>query len=189
MIIWHEKFEHPQEVVEHLIEKYSDEKFLKGDPPHHEWGQHYTGYHLNPNTWWSNRFGASLGGGFVDQEILNLYLPLLKRVLKICGLKDEQSIYSFTSIWGQLYKKELGAIIDVHNHYSGDTRALLSWVHFIKVPKQKCFYFYLDGKKVYPETQNDSDIIFYPSYAMHGVDKMTEGDDRFVVVGNISKIK
>ena len=25
MIIWHEKFEHPQEVVKHLIEKYSDE--------------------------------------------------------------------------------------------------------------------------------------------------------------------
>ena len=92
MIIWHEQFEHPQEVVKHLIDKYSDEKFLKGDPPHHEWGQHYTGYHLNPNTWWSNRFGASLGGGFVDQEILDLYLPLLKRVLKICGLKDEKSI-------------------------------------------------------------------------------------------------
>ena len=46
----------------------------------------------------------------------------------------------------------------------------------------------IGGKKIYPETQNDSDIIFYPSYAMHGVDKMTEGDDRFVVVGNISKI-
>ena len=160
MIIWHEKFEHSQQVVKHLIEKYSDEKFLKGDPPHHEWGQHYTGYHLNPNTWWNNRFGASLGGGFVDQELMNLYVPKLKSVMKMFGLLDRTSMYSYTSIWGQLYKKELGAIIDVHNHYSGDTRALISWVHFIKVPKQKCFYFQYNDKKVYPETQNDSDIIF-----------------------------
>ena len=28
-------------------------------------------------------------------------------------------------------------------------------------------------------------IIFYPSYAPHGVDKMVEGNDRFVVAGNI----
>ena len=188
MIIWHEKFEHSQQVVEHLIEKYSDEKFLKGDPPHHEWGQHYTGYHLNPNKWLNNMFGASLGGVFVDQEMINLYVPKLKSVMKMFGLLDRTSMYSYTSIWGQLYKKDLGAIIDVHNHYSGDTRALISWVHFIKVPKQKCFYFQYNDKKVYPETQNDSDIIFYPSYAMHGVDKMTEGDERFVVVGNIAKI-
>ena len=165
--------------------KYSAESFLKGDPPDHKWGQHYTGYHLNPNTWWNNRFGASLGGGFVDQELMDLYVPKLKSVMKILGLLDRGSMFTYTSIWGQLYKKELGAVIDVHNHYSGDTRALISWVHFVRVPKQKCFYFYLDGKKIYPETQNDSDIIFYPSYAMHGVDKMTEGDDRFVVVGNI----
>ena len=143
---------------------------------------------MNPNTWWNNRFGASLGGGFVDQELMNLYVPKLKSVMKMFGLLDRTSMYSYTSIWGQLYKKDLGAIIDVHNHYSGDTSALISWVHFIKVPKQKCFYFQYNDKKVYPETQNDSDIIFYPSYAMHGVDKMTEGDERFVVVGNIAKI-
>ena len=94
MIIWHEKFEHPQQVIEHLIEKYYDEKFLKGDPPHHEWGQHYTGYHLNPNTWWNNRFGASLGGGFVDQELMNLYVPKLKSVMKMFGLLDRTSMYS-----------------------------------------------------------------------------------------------
>ena len=160
-------------MVETLIQKYSAEYFLKGDP---DWGQHYTGYHRNPHN------GApTVNGGFIDQELLDLYVPKLKSVMKLFGLLDNKSIYSFTSIWGQLYKKELGAIIDVHNHYSGDTRALLSWVHFVKVPKQKCFYFFLDGKKIYPETQNDSDIIFYPSYAMHGVDKMTEGDERFVV--------
>ena len=105
MIIWHEKFEHPQEVVKHLIEKYSDEKFLKGDPPHHEWGQHYTGYHLNPNTWWNNRFGASLGGGFVDQELMHLYVPKLKSVMKMFGLLDRPSMYTYTSIWGQLIRK------------------------------------------------------------------------------------
>ena len=188
MILWNEKFILPDQVVKGLITKYSQEYFLKGDPPNHEWGQHYTGYHLNPNTWWSNRYGASLGGGYVDKALLKIYVPKLKQVLKIFGLLDNKSIYSYTSIWGQLYKKDLNAVIDVHSHYSGDTRALLSWVHFVNVPNQKCFYFYLDGKKIYPETQNNFDIIFYPSYAQHGVDKMTEGDDRFVVVGNISKV-
>ena len=43
----------------------------------------------------------------------------------------------------------------------------------------------LGDQKVYPNTQETSDIIFYPSYALHGVDKMVEGDDRFVVAGNI----
>ncbi len=166
-------------MVDHLITKYSAEYFLKGDP---DWGQHYTGYHRNPHN------GApTVNGGFLDQELLDLYVPKLKSVLKIFGLLDSKSIYSFTSIWGQLYKKELGSIIDVHNHYR-EPRQLLSWVHFVKVPEQKCFYFYVNGKKIYPETQSSSDIIFYPSYVMHGVDKMTEGDVRFVVVGNITKI-
>tara|TARA_B100001989_G_C24330937_1_gene359962 strand:- start:9 stop:551 length:543 start_codon:yes stop_codon:yes gene_type:complete len=180
MIIWHEKFEHPKEVVKGLIEKYSSEYFLKGDP---NWGQHYTGYHRNPHN-----SAHTVNGGFVDQELLDLYVPKLKSVMNLFGLLDNKSIYSFTSIWGQLYKKELGCIIDVHNHYK-EPRQLLSWVHFVKVTEQKCFYFYIDDKKIYPETQSSSDIIFYPSYAMHGVDKMTEGDERFVVVGNISKIK
>ena len=35
--------------------------------------------------------------------------------------------------------------------------------------------------------QKEFDLIFYPSYIRHGVDRMTEGDLRFVIVGNIRK--
>jgi len=152
---------------------------LKGDP---DWGQHYTGYHCNPYNGIT-----SVKDGFFDKELLDLYAPKLKSVLKIFGMLDSKSLYSFASIWGQLYKRELSSVINVHNHYT-EPRHLISWVHFVKVPKQKCFYFYVDGQKIYPETQSSSDIIFYPSYVMHGVDKMTEGDIRFVVAGNIIKI-
>ncbi len=179
MILWHEKFFLPGETILQLKEKYTDEYFLKGDPG---WGQHYTGYHRNPNN-----SAATVNGGFVDRDLLSIYVPKLKSVLEKIGLLDNKSIYTFNSIWGQLYKRELGAIIDVHNHYS-EPRHLISWVHFIEVPEQKCFYFKVGDHKIYPETQSTSDIIFYPSYAMHGVDKMTEGEDRFVVVGNITRL-
>tara|TARA_Y100001963_G_C6766707_1_gene442694 strand:+ start:1561 stop:2103 length:543 start_codon:yes stop_codon:yes gene_type:complete len=179
MIIWHEKFCLSPYTVRSLKEKYSQDYFLKGEEP---WGQHYTGYHRNPNN-----SAATVNGGFVDKELLEIYVPKLKSILKKFGLLDTKSIYTFNSIWGQLYKRELNAVIDVHNHYS-EPRHLISWVHFVEVPKQKCFYFQLGDHKIYPETQNSSDIIFYPSYAMHGVDKMTEGDERFVVVGNITKL-
>jgi len=179
MILWHEKFLLPEDTVSNLKKKYSNEYFLKGDP---DWGQHYTGYHRNPMN-----SAATVNGGFVDKELLDLYVPKLKSILKKFGLLDTKSIYTFNSIWGQLYKRELGAIIDVHNHYS-EPRQLISWVHFVEVPEQKCFYFQMDDQKIYPDTQSSSDLIFYPSYAKHGVDKMIEGDDRFVVVGNITRL-
>ena len=176
MILWSEQYVLSDSVVNHLKNKYADPYFLKGDEG---WGQHYTGYHKNPNN-----TSITVNGKFVDQELLNIYVPKLKDVLKMIGLYGSGSIYSYSSIWGQLYKKELGAIIDVHNHYRHPSQ-LVSWVHFVDVPDQKCFYFMLGDQKVYPDTQSSSDIIFYPSYALHGVDKMEEGDDRFVVAGNI----
>ena len=65
---------------------------------------------------------------------------------------------------------------------------MISWVHFVDVPDTKLFYFQVGDKKIYPKCQKTGDIILYPSYAMHGVDMMTEGKDRFVVVGNIVKL-
>jgi len=197
MIIWHENFSHGDKINQGLIEKYQDDFFLKGDPPHNDHGLHYTGYHLNPHSAWKIRNGSELGGGYLDRELLSLYVPKLKSILEIIGLntefeqvhKDKKSIFSFQHIWGQLYKTGLECKIDVHNHFTsaGD---LLSWVHFVQVPDKKLFFFQLGDKKVYPETQNSGDLIVYPSYAPHGVDVMTEGDEpRFVVVGNIHRIK
>lgn len=177
--VWHENFKIPDDTVDKLITRYSKDYFLKGEK---EWGWHYTGYHRNPYN-----SAATVNGGFLDRQILDLYKPKLKEVIKILGLNDNKAIYSFNSIWAQLYKKDLRSIVDVHNHYM-EPKQLISWVHFLKVPNQKCFYFYQNNKKVYPDMQNEFDMIFYPSYIRHGVDMMTEGDLRFVIVGNIRKV-
>tara|TARA_B100000131_G_scaffold6215_1_gene6392 strand:+ start:1216 stop:1806 length:591 start_codon:yes stop_codon:yes gene_type:complete len=179
MILWTEQFVLTDSTVKNLKKKYRNPYFLKGDP---DWGQHYTGYHRNPNN-----TANTVDGNFVDKELLQIYIPKLKEVLQKIGLYNSESIFSYDSIWGQLYTRELSAVIDVHNHYKHPSQ-LVSWVHFVDVPKQKCFYFMLGDQKVYPETQRTNDIIFYPSYAPHGVDKMEEGNDRFVVAGNIVQL-
>ena len=61
---------------------------------------------------------------------------------------------------------------------------MLSWVHFVKVPEQKCFYFSGD-KKHYPVHQKAGDLLVFPSYLYHGVDERKNLEERFVIVGNI----
>tara|TARA_B100000945_G_scaffold264281_1_gene223322 strand:+ start:131 stop:766 length:636 start_codon:yes stop_codon:yes gene_type:complete len=195
-VLWTEKFVLPDDTIKNLMKRYQDPYFLKGDP---DWGQHFTGYHRNPN---HNISAGSIDKRFtslthqthvkfIDKDLLKIYVPKIKRVMKLMGLINEKNkptpLYSFGSIWGQLYKKDLRAKIDIHNHYMTPNN-LLSYVHFIKTPPQKCFYFQVGDEKIYPETQNESDLIVYPSYASHGVDTMTCGTDRFVVAGNVTRM-
>ena len=195
-VLWTEKFVLPDDTIKNLMKRYQDPYFLKGDP---DWGQHFTGYHRNPN---HNISAGSIDKRFtslthqthvkfIDKDLLKIYVPKIKRVMKLMGLINEKNkptpLYSFGSIWGQLYKKDLRAKIDIHNHYMTPNN-LLSYVHFIKTPPQKCFYFQVGDEKIYPETQNESDLIVFPSYASHGVDTMTCGTDRFVVAGNVTRM-
>ena len=195
-VLWTEKFVLPDDTIKNLMKRYQDPYFLKGDP---DWGQHFTGYHRNPN---HNISAGSIDKRFtslthqthvkfIDKDLLKIYVPKIKRVMKLMGLINEKNkptpLYSFGSIWGQLYKKDLRAKIDIHNHYMTPNN-LLSYVHFIKIPPQKCFYFQVGDEKIYPETQNESDLIVFPSYASHGVDTMTCGTDRFVVAGNVTRM-
>ena len=195
-VLWTEKFVLPDDTIKNLMKRYQDPYFLKGDP---DWGQHFTGYHRNPN---HNISAGSIDKRFtslthqthvkfIDKDLLKIYVPKIKRVMKLMGLINEKNkptpLYSFGGIWGQLYKKDLRAKIDIHNHYMTPNN-LLSYVHFIKTPPQKCFYFQVGDEKIYPETQNESDLIVYPSYASHGVDTMTCGTDRVVVAGNVTRM-
>ena len=195
-VLWTEKFVLPDDTIKNLMKRYQDPYFLKGDP---DWGQHFTGYHRNPNHNVSagdidKRFTSlthQTHVKFIDKDLLKIYVPKIKRVMKLMGLINEKNkptpLYSFGSIWGQLYNKDLRGKIDIHNHYMTPNN-LLSYVHFIKTPPQKCFYFQVGDEKIYPETQNESDLIVYPSYASHGVDTMTCGTDRFVVAGNVTRM-
>ena len=180
MNIWTEKFVLPQPTIEKLKVRYSDDFFLTVKPDK-ERGSHYTGYHRNPN----NGETVDLSkGSYVDKELLSLYVPKLKEVLKKFGL---DGMFSYSSIWGQYYKKEMEAVISPHHHFT-ELKHLISWIHFLDVPDQKCFYFLVGDEKIYPETQKPFDLMFYPSYAIHGVDKLKHANDRLVIVGNITKL-
>ena len=179
MNIWSEKFIVPQSTINELKERYSSDFFLtiKDDGR----GAHYTGYHRNPN---NGEDVDTSKGKFVDKQLLSTYVPKLKEVLGKFGL---QGLFSYNSIWGQYYKKEMNAVITPHHHFR-QTKQMLSWIHFLDVPDQKCFYFLVGDQKIYPDTQKKFDLMFYPSFAVHGVDKLIHADDRLVVVGNITKL-
>ena len=167
MDIWSEKFELTEDMIAKWKKRYSSDLFLTVKE-NKEFGSHYTGYQRD----------------FDKEELLSVYVPKLKEVLTKFGLSG---MFSYSSIWAQYYKKEMGAKISPHDHFT-EPKNMLSWIHFVDVPDQKCFYFLVGDQKIYPDTQSKSDLMFYPSYAVHGVDKLIGAEDRLVIVGNITKL-
>ena len=138
-------------------------------------GEHWTGYYKNEQ-------------GHLDTELVSTYTPKLIEILKLFNLYGKRRIYSFNSIWGQLSKEGRKCCMKEHDHYT-NSDDMLSWVHFVKVPQQKCFYFKKGGEKIYPFFQSSGDLIVFPSYSLHGVDERRDLDERFVIVGNIIRTK
>ena len=76
-----------------------------------------------------------------------------------------------------------------HNHYTS-MDSVCSWIHFVDVPDdQDCLYFQIGKERVFPENQRSGKIIFFPSWAMHGVDAPTTRSERVVVAGNVIRKK
>ena len=76
-----------------------------------------------------------------------------------------------------------------HHHAHVDSRmgSEISWVHFIDVPKQKCFRFTdTMGNTLVPDEQKRGDIICFPSWVWHEVLPNETDKRRIVVAGNIS---
>ena len=127
---------------------------------------HYSSYHLDIKD-------------RPDYMMKDFYTEITNHVLTKLSLYDR--IRYHQSYWMQLYKpgsKGHG----VHDHWSGNE--VYSWVHFLK-PVKKCFYFIIDGQKVYPEQQNPGDFIAFPSWLLHKVDVNDTNEDRIVVAGNV----
>ena len=197
MYIHIENWVHGQE--DHFLKKYSDDFFFRGlynsediMPEHRKniskqdiingierhkkvkdtiYGKHWTGYYKTD------------AGSYQDTELLSTYTPKLVEILKKIKLYGT-GIFSYSSIWGQLSKKGVPCYIKEHNHYK-HPKQMLSWVHFVKVQEQKCFYFCKNGEKSYPVHQKSGDLMVFPSYLYHGVDERKNLDERFVIVGNI----
>ena len=120
-------------------------------------------------------------GRMVD-IIQPFYDDIISEMMSEMGL-FHRCIYRY-SLWIQMYNSKTNTH-EPHHHFTEGTD-LISWVHFIKSPRQKCFYF-LDskGKKIYPK-QNSGDIIAWPSWAFHGVDCVKgKNFNRIIGAGNI----
>ena len=69
-----------------------------------------------------------------------------------------------------------------HHHASLDSemKTDISWVHFLDVPKQKCFRFTdMKGNILIPNEQNSGDIICFPSWVEHGVSEISIKDSDY----------
>ena len=104
-----------------------------------------------------------------------------------CMTKDlgvyHKSKYTYT-MWIQMSNSDTNSH-SIHSHFQGFEQ--ISWVHFINVPDQPCFYLCNSrDQKIYPSMQKTGDIIAFPSWVLHGVDEVKEKNfDRIIVAGNI----
>ena len=136
--------------------------------------------HKNKDEYYTNFFDDQSKD--VLQELIPFYKPIMETMTKDLGI-FHKSKFTF-NLWVQMNNSDTDSH-ESHTHFTGMEQ--LSWVHFINVPDQKCFYFENSrGEKIYPNIQKINDIIAFPSWASHGVDKVKENNfDRIICAGNI----
>ena len=89
--------------------------------------------------------------------------------------------------WTQLYEKGMKHRPHHHAHEDKKMSSDISWVHFLDVPKQKCFRFTdTKGSILVPNEQNNGDIICFPSWVWHEVIPNQTSVRRIVISGNIT---
>ena len=118
-----------------------------------------------------------------DEFLNNIYNDKILQFLKNIPVSTSRGYLSNPNLvyWVQIYDEQAGGGHPVHDHWTPD--CMISFVHFVKVPKQNCFYFQAQ-ERIYPK-QDQGDIIFFPSWASHGVDPVIECKDRIVLAGNV----
>ena len=102
--------------------------------------------------------------------------------MKDLGMFKRSTYYR--NLWVQMYNSETDTHT-AHSHFGGTE--IISFTHIINCSEQKCFYFLgKDDRKIYPD-QRVGDILAWPSWLMHGVDKVKDPSiNRLVVSGNIA---
>jgi len=118
----------------------------------------------------------------VFNNLVPFYGEIISNMMTDLGL-EHISRYQYT-VWMQM-NNSLTNSHNPHSHFVGAES--ISWVHFVNVPDQKCFYFQdSNNSKTYPN-QNTGDFIAWPSWAIHGVDQVKQSNfDRIICAGNIS---
>ena len=133
---------------------------------------------------------------YVDQRIRtekkfnSRYDQIVEDIVKNVGLyRMVKYEYQY---WAQLYFKNHKHIAHqharkIHEEVRKNEELIMSWVHFLDVPKQKCFRFLdNDGNFLVPNEQSSGDIIVFPSWVWHEVLPNKSNEERIVISGNIS---
>ena len=113
------------------------------------------------------------------------YGNVIEELMKDLGM-FKRSTYKY-NLWVQMYNSET-TTHGPHSHYGMNGNEIISFTHIIDASKNKCFYFLDDyDNKIYPENQESGDIFAWPSWLMHGVDKVKEPNfNRLIVAGNVA---
>ena len=176
MILWQNKIEHPPGFVEKLEKQIISQ---------HDSKSYFT-------TYTDKRFKSD---PILDEELDNhigeFYHDVVTEMMKDIGIHGNLQ-YSIEdgslgeSMWIQMYNSETSSH-SIHDHHGGG--AFISWVHVLKaLPTQKKAFFFINsrGDKLYPTCQSTSQMFAFPSWALHGVEKVTDvGVNRIIVAGNI----
>lgn len=170
MLIHHRNKKLDQSLVEELCNHFIDDKYLFPSKD-------------APDKIYSTFKCGEENLDLFPKDVEYFYNILIKEVLVTLGLLGRASCTNMK--WCQIYNSDTSGH-PVHAHFSGEE--LFSWIHFVKAPKQKCFFFVdSNSQKIYPENQNSGDLIVFPSWAMHGADpvEVSDNENRIIVAGNI----
>ena len=120
-----------------------------------------------------------------DKKYNHIYSSIIRDIVQNVGVYDKV-MYNCT-YWTQLYEKGMRHKPHHHAHQDKNMGSDISWVHFLDVPKQKCFRFTdTKGNILIPNEQNSGDIICFPSWVWHEVIPNQTDKRRIVISGNIT---
>ena len=90
--------------------------------------------------------------------------------------------------WTEEKRLEFGKhVMSRIGNYSTNFNDIISWVHFVDVPEQKCFRFTdTNGNTFVPDEQSTGDLICFPSWSWHEVLPNKTDHRRLIISGNIS---
>jgi len=162
MIIFRQKVPISTEIKDLLLEKEFQDKY----------------YDNKKNI--STTFNSGIDYKQLGELSRQYYSNLIESLVRVLGIYDNVE-YSW-HYWYQVYDNESSGH-EPHLHFSG--KEILSWVHFISVSDKQSFYF-KTGEGDRKVLEQDEELIVFPSWCIHGVEKFESNDKRIVAAGNIS---
>ena len=120
-----------------------------------------------------------------EMKYKDKYFNIAEQITKNAGIYHKV-IYN-CRLWMQLYDNNMSHTPHQHAKLDPYFDDIISWVHFIDVPEQKCFRFTdTKGNTFVPDEQSTGDLICFPSWSWHEVLPNKTDHRRLIISGNIS---